>query len=136
MSLDLRHGRKWVLVGPNRIDGLLSSGGNAVIIALAFIGAVRNVVRALQLRKINVLYWNVLNGRICRFLECQGLAGIGNHTTSGGHDHPSWISPDGNRMIWTWKLDLFFVHVSPSPFFHPQSFGSPPRCPRFQPSDP
>jgi len=34
----------------------------------------------------------------------------------------SGITLDGNRMIWTWKLDLLFFHVS-SPFLaHAQPF--------------
>jgi hypothetical protein len=32
---DLRYGGKRLLVRPHRIDGLLSSGGNAVVIAIA-----------------------------------------------------------------------------------------------------
>src|ERR1700730_4274396 len=67
MPLDLHNGRKRMLVGPNRIDGLLSSGGNAVVMAIAFVRTVRCVIRAFQLGKINVFTWNVLNGRIRRF---------------------------------------------------------------------
>jgi hypothetical protein len=68
------------------------------------------------LGKINVLTWNVLNGRIRPFAERQGVAGIGNHTARDAHDNASGIVLDGNRMIWTWKLDLLFFHVSVSPY--------------------
>src|SRR5437899_6326314 len=44
------------------------------------------------------------------------VADIGNHTARDGHDNASGIALDGNRMIWTWKLDLLFFHVSVSPF--------------------
>src|SRR5271169_2280266 len=81
---------------------------------MAFIRAVGNVIRPFQLGKINVLTWNVLNGRIRRFAECQGVAGIGNHTARDGHDNATGIALDGNRMIWTWKLDLPLFHVSVS----------------------
>src|SRR5437867_1004865 len=106
MPLDLHNSRKRILVRPHRIDGLLSSSGNAVVITIAFIRAVGNVVRPFQLRKINLLTWNVLNGRIRRFAERQRVAGIGNHTACDGYDNASGIALDGNRMIWTWKLHL------------------------------
>jgi hypothetical protein len=62
--------------------------------------------------KINVLTWNVLNGRIRRLAERQGVAGIGNYTACDGYDNASGIALDGNRMIWTWKLDLLFFHFT------------------------
>ena len=40
---------------------------------MAFIGAVGNVIRPFQLRRINVPDWYVLDGRIRRFAECQGV---------------------------------------------------------------
>jgi hypothetical protein len=69
------------------------------------------VIRPFQLGKLNVLNWNVLNGRIRCFAKRQGVAGIGNHTAPDGHDNPSWIGLDGNRMIWTWEFALLFFHV-------------------------
>src|SRR6266853_126337 len=116
MPLDLHNGRKRILVRPHRIDGLLSSSGNAVVIAIAFIGTVSCVIRPFQLGKINVLAWNVLSGRIRRFAQRQGVAGIGNHTACDGYDNASGIALDGNRMIWTWKLNLLFFYVFVSPF--------------------
>src|SRR3984893_9516697 len=111
MPLDLRNSRKRILIRPHGVDGLLSSSGNAVVIAIAFVRTVGSVIRPFQLGEINVLTWNVLNGRIRRFAERQGVAGIGNHTARNGHDDPSGIALDGNRMIWTWKLHLLFFHV-------------------------
>jgi len=99
-----------MLVRPHRIDGLFSSSGNAVVIAIAFTRAVGNVISPLQLGKINVLTWNVLNGRIRRFTERQGVPGIGNHTARDGHHNASGIALNGNRVIWTWKVYLFFFH--------------------------
>src|SRR5882672_11246682 len=78
MPPNLRNSRKRILVRPHSIDGLLSSGGNAVVIAIAFIRAVGNVVRPFQLGEINILTWNVLNGGILRFAKRQGVARIGN----------------------------------------------------------
>src|SRR6202047_4746032 len=111
MPLDLRNSRKRILVRPRRIDGLLSSSGNAVVIAIAFVRTVGSVLRWFQLGKINILTWNVLNGRIRRFAERQGVAGIGNHTACDGYDNASGIALDGNGMIWIWKLHLLFFHV-------------------------
>src|SRR5216684_312117 len=122
MPPDLHNSRKRILVRPHRIDGLLSSSGKAVVIAIAFIRTVGSVIRAFQLGKINVFTWNVLNGRIRRFAERQGVAGIGNHTARDGYDNASGIALDGNRMIWTWKLHLLFFHVSVSLSAHAQPF--------------
>src|SRR6202790_3754625 len=116
MPLDLHNRRKRILVRPDSVDGLFSSSGNAVVTAIAFVRTVGGVLRWFQLGKINVLTWDVLNGRIRRFAERQGVAGIGNHTARDGHDNASGIALDGNRMIWTWKLDLLFFHVSVSSF--------------------
>jgi hypothetical protein len=87
------------------------------------------MIRPLQLGEINVLAWNVLDGRIRGFAERQGVAGIGHHTASNGHDNTSGIALDGNRMIWTRKLDLFFFHVSVFDFLLVLSrSGGPLRC--------
>src|ERR1700682_5459458 len=94
--------------------GLLSARGNAVVTAIPLIRAIGNVIRPFQFGKLNVLGWNVLNGRIRRFAKRQGIARIGNHTARDGHDNASGIALDGNGMIWTWKLDLLFFHVSVS----------------------
>src|SRR6202007_3160964 len=54
---------------------------------------------------------NVLNGRIRGFAEGEGVARIRYHTARDGHNDPSAVAFDRNRMIRTWKLDLLFVHV-------------------------
>jgi hypothetical protein len=74
------------------------------------------VIGPFQLGEINVLPWNVLNGRIRRFAERQGVAGIGNHLACDGYNNAGGIALDGDRMIWTWKLGLLFFHVLVSPF--------------------
>src|ERR1700682_1488070 len=94
--------------------GLLSARGNAVVTAIPLIRAIGNVIRPFQFGKLNLLGCNVLNRRICRFAKRQGIARIGNHTARDGHDNASGIALDGNWMIWTWKLDLLFFHVSVS----------------------
>src|SRR5216683_7968427 len=86
MPLDLHNSRKRILVRPHGIDGLLSSSRNVVVIAIAFIRTVGSVIRTLQLGEINVLAWNVLNERIRRFVERQGVAGVGNHAACDGYD--------------------------------------------------
>src|SRR5713101_9612516 len=91
MPPNLRNSRKRILVRPHRIDGLLSSSRNAVVIAIALIRAVGIVVRSFQLGEINILTWNVLNRGILRFAKRQGVAVIGNHTARDGHDNPSGI---------------------------------------------
>src|SRR3984893_16734133 len=114
MSFDLRNSGIRILIRPHRIDCLPSSSGNAVVTTLAFIRTVGSVLGPFQLRKICVLTWNVLNGRIVRFPKRQGVARIGNHPACDRYYDASGISLDGNRMIWTWKLDLLFFHVSVS----------------------
>jgi hypothetical protein len=95
------------------------------------------VIRPFQLREINIVAWNVLNRGIDGFAEREGVPRIRNHTARGGHDDTSGVAFDGNRMIWTWKLDLLFVHVFESPFEANLSSGQvrdalrnpPPRAP-------
>src|SRR5271168_3123176 len=69
MSPDVSDRRERILVCPDRVDGFLASSGNAVVVAIAFVRAIGNVVRPFQLRKINILAWNILNGRIRCFPE-------------------------------------------------------------------
>ena len=69
------------------------------------------MIRPFQLGKINVLGWNVLDGRIIRFPKRQCIAGIGNHTARDGYDNASRIWLNGNRMIRAWKFDLLCFHV-------------------------
>src|SRR3984893_8760764 len=116
MPLDLHNSRKGILVRPHRINALPSSSETTVEIAIAVIRTVCRVRGPFQLGKINVLAWNVLSGRIRRFAQRQGVVGIGNHTARDGYDNASGIALDGNRMIWTGKLDLLFFHVSLSLF--------------------
>ena len=54
VSLDLRNSRIRVLIRPRRIDGLLSTTRNTVVIAIVFIRAVGGVIGPFQLGKIDV----------------------------------------------------------------------------------
>jgi hypothetical protein len=47
------------------------------------------VIGPFQLRKINILGWNVLNGRILRFAERQRVLGIGSHPARDGYYNAS-----------------------------------------------
>jgi len=94
--------RERILVGPHRIDGFLSSGGNAVVVAIAFVRTIGDVVCPFQLRKSNILGWNVLNGRVRRFAERQGVAAVGDHPSRNGYDNGSRIALDGKSDV----LDL------------------------------
>src|SRR4029077_3465343 len=49
VPFDLLYRRKWLLVRPHHIDGLLSSGRDAVVTAVAFIRTVGSVIRPFQL---------------------------------------------------------------------------------------
>src|SRR6266481_792541 len=114
MPPDLCNRRKRILIRPHGIDGLPSSSGNAVVVAIAFIWTVGGVIRPFQLGKIDIFTRNVLNRRIVRFPKRQGVARIGNHPACDRYYDASGIPLDGNRMIWIWKLDLLFFHVSVS----------------------
>src|SRR6266446_10323289 len=114
MPLDLSNSRIRLLIRPHRIDGFLSSSENAVVISIAFVRTVGSVIRPLQLGKIDILAWNVLNGRIVRFPKRQGIARIGHYPACDRYYDASGIPLDGNRVIRTWKLDLLFFHVSVS----------------------
>ena len=69
------------------------------------------MIRPFQLGKINVLGWNVLDGRIVRFPKRQCIAAIGNYSARNRYDNASRIGLDGNRMIRTWNFDLLCFHV-------------------------
>src|SRR5438034_7966526 len=114
MSFDLRNCGKWILIRPHGIDGLFSSSGNAVVIAVPFIGTVGSVIRPFQLSKLDIFTWNVLDGRIVGFAKCQRVPGIGDHATRDRYYDASTIMLDRNRMIGTWIFNLFFFHVSSS----------------------
>src|SRR6266851_8742381 len=103
ISLDFLNGGVGILIRPHGIDRLLSSSGNAVVIAIAFVRTVGRVICPFQLSKIDIFTGNVLNGRIVRFAKRQGVVGIGNHSARDGYDDPSRIVLHRNRMIWTWN---------------------------------
>src|SRR5437016_3457371 len=99
MSFDLRNGRIRILVRPHRIDGLLSSSGNAVVIAIALVRTVRSVIGPSQLRKIDIFTWNVLNGRVVRFPKRQGIARIGHYPACDRYYDAIGIRLDGDWVI-------------------------------------
>jgi len=111
VSFDLRNSGIWILVGPHRVDRLLSSSRNTVVTAIAFVRTVGGVICLFQLSEINVLTRNVLNGGIVRFPKGQCVTALRNHTARNGHDNASRIALDGDRVIWTWNLNLLFFHV-------------------------
>ena len=51
-----------------------------------------------QLGEINVLNWNVMNGRIRRFAKRQCITGIGNHMACNGHHNASVIADTRNSL--------------------------------------
>src|SRR5260370_17649618 len=67
VPLDLRNSRIRILIRPYDIDGLLSSSGKAVVIAIAFVRTVGSVIGPFQLRKIAVLRRTLLTTRIVPF---------------------------------------------------------------------
>ena len=107
MPLNLLNSRKRIFVCPDRIHGLLASNGDALVDAVAFIGAVGNLIRPFQLREINIVAWNVLNGGIHGFPQREGVPRIRNYTSRCRHDDTSGVAFDGNRAIWAWKLTCF-----------------------------
>src|SRR5205823_14827843 len=100
MPLDLRHSRKRILIRPHGIDGLPSSSENAVVIAVAFVRTVGRVICPFQLRKIHVLAWNVLNGRIVRFPKRQGIARIGHYPACDRYYDA--IRSEESRVVYVW----------------------------------
>src|SRR5882724_12424204 len=115
MPFDLRNSGIRILVRPHGIDGLLSSRRNTVVTAIAFIRAVGGVICPFQLGKIDIFTWNVLNGGIVRFPKRQGIARIGHYPACDRYYDAIGIRLDGDWVICTWNLNLFFFHVL-SPF--------------------
>src|SRR6266852_308016 len=107
---DCRCGDMRSFVAPDRVDRPLSAGGNAVVGALALVGTIRLVRGPLQLRHIDVLARDVLQRGIGRFLQSQGLAGIGDAFAVHGDRDPAFRRRDGDRMIRPRNLDWLAVH--------------------------
>src|SRR5438552_16399351 len=94
VPLDLRNSRKRILIRPHGIEGLISSSGNAVVTALAFIRTVGSVIGPFQLRKIHVIAWNILNSRIVLFPKSQGIARIDHDPVRHRYIEACWTSMD------------------------------------------
>src|SRR6266852_3980694 len=110
---DCRYGDMRSFVAPDGVDRTFSAGGNAVIGAVALVRTIRLVRCPLQLRHIDVLARDVLHRGIGRFLQGQGLAGIGDaYAVNGGRD-PAFRRRDGDRMIRPRNLDWLAVHDLP-----------------------
>ena len=80
------------------------------------------MIRPFQLGKINVLGWNVLDGRLVRFAKRQCNTAIGNHTARYGYDNASRIRLDRNRMIQTRKFDLLCFRNKSPPGRSPRNY--------------
>src|SRR6202030_3144752 len=108
---DRRYGGIRSLVAPDGVDRAFSAGRNAEISALALVGTIRLVHGPLQLRHIDVLARDVLHRGIGRFLQGQGLAGIGDAVAVHGDRDPAVRRRDGDRMIRPRNLDWLAVHA-------------------------
>src|SRR6267154_4804477 len=107
---DCRYGDIRSFVAPDGVDRAFSAGRNAVISALALVGTIRLVRGPLQLRHVDVLARDVLHRWIGRFLQGQGLAGIGDAFAVHGDRHPAFRGREGDRMIRPRNLDWLAVH--------------------------
>ena len=89
-------------VSPNRIHRSLSTERNAVVGAVALVGAVRVMVRAFQQRHVDILAGDVLDRPIRSLCQRQCISGVGNRAARYRHgdarripvDRIGWSGPD------------------------------------------
>src|SRR4030095_783084 len=77
--LDRSDGRIRRLIDPDGILRSMSADRNAVVGAVALVGAVGTMVRAFQQRHVDILSRDVLDRRIRSFLQGQCLPSIRDH---------------------------------------------------------
>jgi hypothetical protein len=103
--LDRGDRRVRLLVGPDSIDRALATKRNAVIGAVAFLGAVGDVVSPLEQRHVDVLARDILHGWVTRLTERQRLPCIGDNPSCDLDDDTMRIALDRDGMIRPRYLD-------------------------------
>src|SRR5712671_631353 len=87
---------------PESMEGTRARRGNAVISAVALVGAVGDAVGPLERRHVDVLARDVLNRRIARFPQDHRVPSIGNDAARNlDHDSIS-VGRNRYRMIRAW----------------------------------
>jgi hypothetical protein len=89
----------------DRIDRALPAGWNAVIGAIALIGAVGSVGGSRKDRHVHVLPRDIVDRRVTRFAQRQGVLRVRNDPARQQNHHAVGIGLDGDGMIRPWKLD-------------------------------
>ena len=84
--------------------------GMLVIGGVAFVRAMRRMIRALKQGHIDILTRNVLNRRVGRLAQRQCVAGVGNDASIELDDDARRVSINTDRMIWAGNLDRFVGH--------------------------
>ena len=93
------------LIGPHGVRGTISAEWDAEVGAVALIGAIGGVLRALEERHVNVIAGHVVNRRIAGLAKDESVPRIG-HDAARDRDHDSvGIVLDGDRMIRPRNLD-------------------------------
>ncbi len=97
-------GHRWkrTFVSPDRICNGFSVGIDAEIVRISLLGTMRHPLAARKQRHIRILARQIVDRRIARFLQRQGIGRFGNHDPACGNAHAPRICRDRDRMVGTW----------------------------------
>lgn len=99
MRLDRFDCWEGVLVRPDRVGSSVSGSGEAEVAAVAFVGAKRRVIRALQQRHVDILAEDVVHAGIRCLAQHKGVARVGDNVAACLDDDAIRVGLDGDRMI-------------------------------------
>ena len=92
------------LVSPDRIDGALAARRDREVRGIALVWAIRRMVRAFELRHVDILSRDVEDGRVMRFTQRQRVARVGDDTPRDRDHDARRIALDRDRMIGAGNL--------------------------------
>src|SRR5437868_120896 len=99
MFANLGDRRIGMLVGPHRVPALLAQRDDVEIGGVALVGAMGRVLRAPELRHVNVGAGDILDRRIVRFAENQRVSRVGDEGIAGADLHSMRVALDRDGVV-------------------------------------
>src|SRR6202012_6074864 len=116
--LDRRHGPIGRFIRPYRVACALAARRDAVITAIALVGAVGRVIAALQQRHVHVLTGDVGHARIACFAQHQRRPCVGDYAPACPDNDVPRMGRDGDGMIGSGSSHRLACH-SPLQWYNP-----------------